>query len=219
MKNPILLDSTWVDLHNEHIIWHVLVQNFCYSFKFIGKDVTKSIARWFVTRKKYCSFAEKLSLPATGPTRLRDDTAAACIGYRESGLRSLVLCVGWAFAEKAILLVAARFFFATLLVAALCLCELSNHMSLSKVNEFPGYACSEALREWSWALLRSLSLSVAVDLSWCCSTQFRSAFSSPLVVPFAGEEILRSDCSPWGSSCLRFANTVAGLQPRKRVGR
>jgi hypothetical protein len=37
MKNSILLDSTWVDLHNKHIIWYVLVQNFCYSFKFIGK--------------------------------------------------------------------------------------------------------------------------------------------------------------------------------------
>jgi hypothetical protein len=35
MENSILLDSTWVDLHNEHIIWCALVQRFCCSFKFI----------------------------------------------------------------------------------------------------------------------------------------------------------------------------------------
>jgi hypothetical protein len=31
MKNPILLHSTWVDLHSEHIIWYPLVQSFCYE--------------------------------------------------------------------------------------------------------------------------------------------------------------------------------------------
>ena len=33
MKNLILLDSTWVDLHSEYIIWYALVQNFCCSFR------------------------------------------------------------------------------------------------------------------------------------------------------------------------------------------
>jgi hypothetical protein len=33
MENLILLDSTWVDLYNEHIIWSALVQNFCCSFR------------------------------------------------------------------------------------------------------------------------------------------------------------------------------------------
>ena len=28
MKNQIVLDFKWVDLHNEHIIWYVLVQFF-----------------------------------------------------------------------------------------------------------------------------------------------------------------------------------------------
>ena len=28
MENPIVLDSEWVDLHNEHIIWYALVQFF-----------------------------------------------------------------------------------------------------------------------------------------------------------------------------------------------
>jgi hypothetical protein len=28
IENPILLYFTWVDLHNEHIIWYVLVQFF-----------------------------------------------------------------------------------------------------------------------------------------------------------------------------------------------
>jgi hypothetical protein len=31
MENPILLHSTWVDLHSEHIIWYALVQSFCYE--------------------------------------------------------------------------------------------------------------------------------------------------------------------------------------------
>ena len=35
MKNLILLDSTWVDLHNEHIIWYALVQSFWCSFRSI----------------------------------------------------------------------------------------------------------------------------------------------------------------------------------------
>jgi len=42
MENLILLDSTWVDLHNKHIIWYALVQNFFFEgfiffpfFKFI----------------------------------------------------------------------------------------------------------------------------------------------------------------------------------------
>jgi hypothetical protein len=29
IENIILLDSTWVDLHSEHIIWYALVQKFC----------------------------------------------------------------------------------------------------------------------------------------------------------------------------------------------
>ena len=33
METSILLDSTWVDLHNEHIIWYALLQFFCYSFR------------------------------------------------------------------------------------------------------------------------------------------------------------------------------------------
>jgi hypothetical protein len=32
IENTILLDSTWVDLHSEHIIWYALVQSFCYIF-------------------------------------------------------------------------------------------------------------------------------------------------------------------------------------------
>jgi hypothetical protein len=32
MKNLILLDFTWVDLHSEHIIWYALVQSFFCSF-------------------------------------------------------------------------------------------------------------------------------------------------------------------------------------------
>jgi hypothetical protein len=32
MKNLILLDSTWVELHSEHIIWYALVQSFYYDF-------------------------------------------------------------------------------------------------------------------------------------------------------------------------------------------
>ena len=35
MKNLILLDSTWVDLHSEHIIWYSFVQNFWCSFRYI----------------------------------------------------------------------------------------------------------------------------------------------------------------------------------------
>jgi hypothetical protein len=33
IENLILLDSTWVDLHNEHIIWYTLVQSFCCNFR------------------------------------------------------------------------------------------------------------------------------------------------------------------------------------------
>ena len=33
MENPIVLDSKWVDLHNEHIIWYALVQFFCCRFR------------------------------------------------------------------------------------------------------------------------------------------------------------------------------------------
>jgi hypothetical protein len=32
MENLILLDSTWVDLHSEHIIWYALVQSCCCRF-------------------------------------------------------------------------------------------------------------------------------------------------------------------------------------------
>jgi hypothetical protein len=32
MKNPIVLDLEWVDLHNEHIIWYVYYI-FCCSFR------------------------------------------------------------------------------------------------------------------------------------------------------------------------------------------
>ena len=47
MENPIVLDSKWVDLHNEHIIWYALVYYFCCSFRsmlfFIAvKKCTKS---------------------------------------------------------------------------------------------------------------------------------------------------------------------------------
>ena len=33
MENPIVLDSKWVDLHSEHIIWYALVFFFCCSFR------------------------------------------------------------------------------------------------------------------------------------------------------------------------------------------
>jgi len=33
MENPILLDSTWVDLHSKYIIWYVLVQIFCCTYR------------------------------------------------------------------------------------------------------------------------------------------------------------------------------------------
>ena len=33
MENPIVLDSKWVDLHSEHIIWYILVFFFCCSFR------------------------------------------------------------------------------------------------------------------------------------------------------------------------------------------
>jgi hypothetical protein len=32
IENPILLNSTWVDLHTEHIIWYTLVQSLCCRF-------------------------------------------------------------------------------------------------------------------------------------------------------------------------------------------
>ena len=33
IENLILLDSTWVDLYSEHIIWYVLIQSFCCGFR------------------------------------------------------------------------------------------------------------------------------------------------------------------------------------------
>jgi hypothetical protein len=33
IKNLILLDYTWVDLHSGHIIWYALVQYFCCGFR------------------------------------------------------------------------------------------------------------------------------------------------------------------------------------------
>ena len=33
IENRIVLDSKWVDLHNEHIIWYALVYYFCCSFR------------------------------------------------------------------------------------------------------------------------------------------------------------------------------------------
>ena len=35
IENLILLDSTWVDLHSEYIIWYALVQIFCSRFRSI----------------------------------------------------------------------------------------------------------------------------------------------------------------------------------------
>ena len=33
MENLTFLNSTWVDLHSKHIIWYVLIQSFCCSFR------------------------------------------------------------------------------------------------------------------------------------------------------------------------------------------
>ena len=33
--NPILLDSTWVDIHSEHIIWFDFIQSFCCRFRYM----------------------------------------------------------------------------------------------------------------------------------------------------------------------------------------
>ena len=41
IENLILLDSTWVDLHSEHIIWYALVQSFTVSL-----DPCFSIIKW-----------------------------------------------------------------------------------------------------------------------------------------------------------------------------
>ena len=35
IKNLIFLNSTWVDIRSEHIIWYTLVQIFCYIFIYI----------------------------------------------------------------------------------------------------------------------------------------------------------------------------------------
>jgi hypothetical protein len=35
MKNAILLDSTWVDLHNEHIIWYALLHFFAITLNLL----------------------------------------------------------------------------------------------------------------------------------------------------------------------------------------
>ena len=50
MENLILLDSTWVDLYSEHIIWYALVQIFCYegfvfSFLFILAKFMKNYSK------------------------------------------------------------------------------------------------------------------------------------------------------------------------------
>jgi hypothetical protein len=50
MENLILLDSTWVDLHNEHIIWYALAHIFyvaldlCFSI-INSHSYTKSFAQ------------------------------------------------------------------------------------------------------------------------------------------------------------------------------
>jgi hypothetical protein len=48
--NSILLDSTWVDLHSEHIIWYALVQSFCCNFR-----VNKSIFFTYYINPTYTS--------------------------------------------------------------------------------------------------------------------------------------------------------------------
>ena len=45
IESPIVLDSKWVDLHSEHIIWYVLVYYFCCSFRSI----------WFFIVVKKCT--------------------------------------------------------------------------------------------------------------------------------------------------------------------
>ena len=35
IENPIVLDSKWVDLHSEYIIWYALVYFFCCSFRYM----------------------------------------------------------------------------------------------------------------------------------------------------------------------------------------
>jgi hypothetical protein len=55
MENLILLHSTWVDLHSEHIIWYALVQSFCYEsfvfFFFIY--LTESLKNHSTSQKNY----------------------------------------------------------------------------------------------------------------------------------------------------------------------
>jgi hypothetical protein len=41
IKNPILLDSTWIDLYSEHTIWYVLVQSFS-----VVLDLCFSVINW-----------------------------------------------------------------------------------------------------------------------------------------------------------------------------
>jgi hypothetical protein len=41
IKNSILLDSTWIDLYSEHIIWYVLVQSFS-----VVLDLCFSVINW-----------------------------------------------------------------------------------------------------------------------------------------------------------------------------
>jgi hypothetical protein len=74
MENPILLDSKWVDLHNEHIILCVLVQSFCW-FKVIAKIIRLSSLRRYWPTKAHspysftCLFFQSLT-PAMAAVRL-----------------------------------------------------------------------------------------------------------------------------------------------------
>jgi hypothetical protein len=54
MENLILLDSTWVDLHSEYIIWYALVQqNWSPNYR---KNRSKSIAKFLYQSISYYMF-------------------------------------------------------------------------------------------------------------------------------------------------------------------